>query len=344
MSQSSLQDLLGAVGEPGRAAAQRAGRAERLPGRPGRVHQLARRAAGLAEDLRALQPVVPHGRSGGRGPGRAQAALPPRASTASTGFVVDKAKQFVPCTPDGYVIGDVILFYLAENTFNLVGRAPALNWIRFHAETGGYDVEVDARRADGAAHRRTPQVVPLPGAGAERDAGDREGARADAAGAQVLPHDDARRSRARPSARCATAWPASRAGSCSARGTRRRPVREAIVSAGEEFGLRLVGRPRLRVQHARVRLDSLAAAGGLHRRGAEGVSRVAAGDRLRRRRRRSAAASSPTTSRTTTSRPGTSATAATSSSTTTSSAARRSSRWRRASTGRRSRSRSTTTT
>lgn len=49
------------------------------------------------------------------------------------GFVPDKAKQFVPCTPDGYVIGDVILFYLAENQFNLVGRAPVLNWVMYHA-------------------------------------------------------------------------------------------------------------------------------------------------------------------------------------------------------------------
>lgn len=70
------------------------------------------------------------------------------------GFAVNKAKQFVPCTPDGYVIGDVILFYLGENQFNLVGRAPALNWVRFHAETGGYDVKVEldertARRTDG---------------------------------------------------------------------------------------------------------------------------------------------------------------------------------------------------
>jgi glycine cleavage system aminomethyltransferase T len=58
-------------------------------------------------------------------------------------FAVDKAKQFVPCTPEGYVIGDVILFYLAENEFNLVGRAPVLNWVTFHAQTGGYDVEVE---------------------------------------------------------------------------------------------------------------------------------------------------------------------------------------------------------
>src|SRR5438045_7979293 len=29
-------------------------------------------------------------------------------------FSVDKAKQFIPCSYDGYVIGDGILFYLAE--------------------------------------------------------------------------------------------------------------------------------------------------------------------------------------------------------------------------------------
>jgi glycine cleavage system aminomethyltransferase T len=58
-------------------------------------------------------------------------------------FAVDKAKQFVPCSYDGYVIGDVILFYLAENQFNLVGRIPVLNWIRFHAATGNYNVKVE---------------------------------------------------------------------------------------------------------------------------------------------------------------------------------------------------------
>ena len=45
------------------------------------------------------------------------------------GFEPGKAKQFVPCTHDGYVIGDVILFYLGKDQFNLVGRAPALNWV-----------------------------------------------------------------------------------------------------------------------------------------------------------------------------------------------------------------------
>jgi syringate O-demethylase len=70
------------------------------------------------------------------------------------GFVTDKAKQFVPCTPDGYVIGDVILFALDDQSYNLVGRAPVLNWITYHAEVGKYDVEVEldqrsAMRTDG---------------------------------------------------------------------------------------------------------------------------------------------------------------------------------------------------
>jgi glycine cleavage system aminomethyltransferase T len=70
------------------------------------------------------------------------------------GFGVGKAKHFVPCTPDGYVIGDVILFALAEDRFNLVGRAPAMNWIAYHAEKGGYDVKLEldlrtALRSDG---------------------------------------------------------------------------------------------------------------------------------------------------------------------------------------------------
>ena len=78
-------------------------------------------------------------------------------------FAVDKAKQFVPCTPDGYVIGDVILFHLAENEFNLVGRAPVLNWVTYHAQTGDYDVELEfdqrtALRTDGRRNSYRFQV------------------------------------------------------------------------------------------------------------------------------------------------------------------------------------------
>src|SRR5262245_33434320 len=40
------------------------------------------------------------------------------------GFGVDKAKQFVPCSHDGHVIGDGILFHLAQGEYVFVGRAP----------------------------------------------------------------------------------------------------------------------------------------------------------------------------------------------------------------------------
>ena len=58
------------------------------------------------------------------------------------GWGVNKAKQYVPTTPYGHVIGDGIIFWLAEQEFVYVGRAPAANWLMFHAETGGYDVEI----------------------------------------------------------------------------------------------------------------------------------------------------------------------------------------------------------
>ena len=58
------------------------------------------------------------------------------------GWSVNKAKQYVPTTPYGHVIGDGIVFWLAEEEFVYVGRAPAANWLQFQAATGGYDVEV----------------------------------------------------------------------------------------------------------------------------------------------------------------------------------------------------------
>ena len=71
-------------------------------------------------------------------------------------FQVGKAKQFVACNHDGYVIGDAILFFLDENRVSLVGRPSAHNWVQFHAETGGYDVNVerDERTAANPSGRR----------------------------------------------------------------------------------------------------------------------------------------------------------------------------------------------
>lgn len=72
-------------------------------------------------------------------------------------FKVDQAKQFVCCNPDGYVIGDAILFFLSANRFNLVGRPPAHNWVQYHAESGRYGVTVerDERSAVNLGRRKT---------------------------------------------------------------------------------------------------------------------------------------------------------------------------------------------
>jgi vanillate/3-O-methylgallate O-demethylase len=74
------------------------------------------------------------------GPG-AQKLLSNLGVNTFANFAVNKAKQFVPCSYDGHVIGDGILFHLADQQFVFVGRAPAANWIHFHAKTGGYDVQ-----------------------------------------------------------------------------------------------------------------------------------------------------------------------------------------------------------
>lgn len=58
------------------------------------------------------------------------------------GFAVDKAKHYIAVNDDGYYIGDNILFYLGENSFDLVGQPFAIDWIQFNAEQGDYDVEV----------------------------------------------------------------------------------------------------------------------------------------------------------------------------------------------------------
>jgi vanillate/3-O-methylgallate O-demethylase len=58
-------------------------------------------------------------------------------------FPVNMAKQFVPATPSGHVIGDGILFHLDDEEFVWVGRAPVSNWLSYQAESGRYNVEVE---------------------------------------------------------------------------------------------------------------------------------------------------------------------------------------------------------
>jgi vanillate/3-O-methylgallate O-demethylase len=58
-------------------------------------------------------------------------------------FTPGSAKQFVAVNHEGYVIGDAILFHLAENSFDLVGHPFAIDWVRYHAELGDYDVQLE---------------------------------------------------------------------------------------------------------------------------------------------------------------------------------------------------------
>src|SRR5262245_34140431 len=71
-------------------------------------------------------------------------------------FAVDKAKQYVACNYDGHVIGDAILFHLDKDLFNIVGRPSVHNWLQYHCETGGYNCKLERDERVGA--RQGPPV------------------------------------------------------------------------------------------------------------------------------------------------------------------------------------------
>jgi vanillate/3-O-methylgallate O-demethylase len=61
-------------------------------------------------------------------------------------FPVNTAKQFIPVGPEGGVIGDGILFHLAEEEFVFVGRAPVANWLLYKGSLGyNADLRLDPR-------------------------------------------------------------------------------------------------------------------------------------------------------------------------------------------------------
>jgi glycine cleavage system aminomethyltransferase T len=63
------------------------------------------------------------------------------------GFGRNKAKQLVCVNPDGYVIGDGIIFGLDDDEILYVGRPPLANWMTYQASLGQFDVatELDIR-------------------------------------------------------------------------------------------------------------------------------------------------------------------------------------------------------
>ncbi|MFE1646610.1 aminomethyl transferase family protein [Microbacterium sp. P01] len=58
-------------------------------------------------------------------------------------FRVDNAKQFIAVNHEGYLIGDAILFYLADESFDLVGHPMVIDWVQYHLETGDYDARAE---------------------------------------------------------------------------------------------------------------------------------------------------------------------------------------------------------
>jgi len=75
-------------------------------------------------------------------------------------FDLNRAKHFVPVTPTGHVIGDMIIFRERDDKFILVGRAPTANWVKFQAAIGKWKVRLlhDPRsdsRPDGERVLRT---------------------------------------------------------------------------------------------------------------------------------------------------------------------------------------------
>ncbi|MFG1928766.1 aminomethyl transferase family protein [Cryptosporangium sp. NPDC048952] len=55
-------------------------------------------------------------------------------------FAIGQAKQFIPVTERGFIVTDGILLREAEQKYTLSGIPAAQNWVKYHAEKGGYDV------------------------------------------------------------------------------------------------------------------------------------------------------------------------------------------------------------
>jgi vanillate/3-O-methylgallate O-demethylase len=55
-----------------------------------------------------------------------------------------QAINLIMCNHDGYVIGDVILFYVGENEFSAVGENYVNNWIEYNAEISDMDVTTES--------------------------------------------------------------------------------------------------------------------------------------------------------------------------------------------------------
>ena len=149
------------------------------------------------------------------------------------------AKQYVAVNEEGYYVGDGILFCLEANSFDLVANPSVINWVEFHLERGKYDVT--AERDDNSNRRQGPPKL----------------YRYELQGPQVGPLVEKLTGRALPDVKFFHMTDLTIAGK-RARALRHgmagqpgleifgpwedgKPVLEAILAAGAEFGLKRAG-------------------------------------------------------------------------------------------------------
>src|SRR6266403_5157254 len=62
-------------------------------------------------------------------------------------FPVNRGKQIIAASHDGYLIGDGICFHTSDDVYRVVGPPMISDWVQFHAETGGFDVKIETDEA-----------------------------------------------------------------------------------------------------------------------------------------------------------------------------------------------------
>jgi vanillate/3-O-methylgallate O-demethylase len=58
-------------------------------------------------------------------------------------FPINRGKQIIAASHDGFMIGDGICFHTSDDVYRVVGPPMISDWVQFNAETGGYKVEVE---------------------------------------------------------------------------------------------------------------------------------------------------------------------------------------------------------
>jgi len=155
-------------------------------------------------------------------------------------FAVDQAKQLVAVNENGYLVGDAILLRRGEQDYVITGRPTAQNWLTHHAGKGGYDVEL---RSDPDCSKDASHVPPF---FRYQIQGPYAQALIEKAFDGPLPQTPF--FHASPVTLAGRTFRALRHGMAGQPGYEfvgdhadHAPVKEALIAAGESFGLELVG-------------------------------------------------------------------------------------------------------